>query len=261
MSKLNELNGKEWIKKTKSWYILRGNTRSALVKNHPGKFPEELAERYIEFFTKRDEIVFDPFLGVGSTGVAAEKLNRTFSGIEINEKYVEISRERAPSGEIILGDSREPSSYTDIGQVDFVITSPPYWNMLKKKRGNSKSQHSIREEEKLELYYSKNEDDLGNIETYKDFLIELKKVFNNTERQLKEKGYMVVVAQNFRDKELGYVTFAWDLVSIITQNGFSFEGEQLWLQDDKQLGIWGFPSTFISNIHHHYCLIFRKKHA
>ena len=42
------------------------------------------------------------------------------------------------------------------------------------------------------------------------------------------------------------------------ENKYHFVGEQLWLQDNKQLGIWGYPSAFVSNIHHHYCLIFYR---
>ena len=37
-----------------------------------------------------------------------------------------------------------------------------------------------------------------------------------------------------------------------------FKGEKIWCQDNKKLGIWGYPSEFVSNVHHHYCLIFKK---
>ncbi|MBQ3642607.1 DNA methylase, partial [bacterium] len=125
-------------------------------------------------------------------------------------------------------------------------------------RGNSDSQHTQRQNKNLKLYYSDNENDLGNIEDYDIFLTELQKVFKNCYSILKKKGYMVVIIQNFRNSDGTYVTLAWDLVKKIEGCGFSFEGEQLWCQEDKKLGIWGYPSKFISNIHHHYCLIFRK---
>ena len=99
---------------------------------------------------------------------------------------------------------------------------------------------------------------MGNIDNYDDFLKELKKVFKNCYKILNNKKYMVVVIQNFRNSDGKYMTLAWDLVKEIEKCGFSFEGEQIWCQDDKQLGIWGYPSKFISNIHHHYCLVFRK---
>lgn len=257
MAKLNDLTGKEWVIKTKSWFILRGKTRKNDVINHPAKFPEELAERFIEFFTKKGEVVFDPFMGVASTAVGAESLGRKSYGIEINSDFYEIAQSRMDKENIVLGDSREKRNYK-INEVDFILTSPPYWDILKKKRGNSDSQHTQRKNKNLKLYYSDDVNDLGNIEEYEVFLKELQKVFKNCYSILKKNGYMVVVIQNFRNSDGKYVTLAWDLVNKIEKTGFSFEGEQLWCQDDKQLGIWGFPSKFISNVHHHYCLVFRK---
>ncbi len=257
MSKLNDMDGKEWVKNTKSWFILRGKSRGKEVINHPAKFPEELAGKYVEFFTKTGEIVFDPFMGVGSTAVASKKLKRDCYGIEINDEFCNIANQRIKEEKTVLGDSRKAKNYK-VDKVDFILTSPPYWDILKKKRGNSDSQHTQRKEKNLKLYYSDNPDDLGNIDNYDDFLKELKKVFKNCYKILNNKKYMVVVIQNFRNSDGKYMTLAWDLVKEIEKCGFSFEGEQIWCQDDKQLGIWGYPSKFISNIHHHYCLVFRK---
>ncbi len=256
MAKLNDLDGKEWVKNTKSWFILKGKSRGKEVINHPAKFPEELAEKYISFFTKKGEIVFDPFMGVGSTGVACNKLKRDSHGIEINNDFCSVANSRIGNNNVILGDSRKIKNYK-VDKVDFILTSPPYWDILKKKRGHSDSQHNQRENKNLKLYYSDNTDDLGNIEDYATFLKELKKVFANCKKIIKPKKYMVVVIQNFRNSDGKYMTLAWDLVKEIEKCGFSFEGEQIWCQDDKQLGIWGYPSTFISNIHHHYCLVFK----
>ncbi len=258
MNRLNDLTGKEWIKETRSWYTINGKTRNKEVIKHPAKYPEELASKYIKFFTKKNEIVFDPFMGVGSTGVAAKNEKRKCYGIEINTEFCNVANERYGEENTILGDSRDKKLYNFPEGVDFIMTSPPYWNILKKKRGNSDSQHTKREENNLKLYYSDDLNDLGNIEDYEVFLKELTKIFKNCYKILKQNKYMVVVVQNFRNSDGKYITFAWDLVEKITKCGFSFEGEQIWCQDDKQLGIWGYPSKFISNIHHHYCLIFRK---
>ena len=257
MARLNDLTGKDWVKHTKSWFILRGKTRKKDVINHPAKYPEELAEKFITFFTNEGGVVFDPFMGVGSTAVAAKKIKRQCYGIEINEEFCKVANDRVGEEKVVLGDSRKKKNYLG-PKVDFIMTSPPYWDILKKKRGNSDSQHNQRKEKKLKLYYSDNPDDLGNIETYEDFIRELKKVFKNCYLVLKDKKYMVVVIQNFRNCDGKYVTLAWDLVKEIEKCGFTFEGEEIWCQDDKQLGIWGYPSKYISNIHHHYCLVFRK---
>lgn len=258
MAKLNELSAKDWVKSTKSWFVLRGKARGKDLIKHPAKFPEELAEKFILFFTKSGETVFDPFMGVGSTGVAALQNNRRCFGIEINESFCAVSNDRLGGSNVVLGDSRDKKNYINNMPVDFILTSPPYWDILRKKRGNSDSQHTQRRNKNLDLYYSDNPNDLGNITDYVCFMNELKKVFKNCNRVLSDNKYMVVVVQNFRNADGHYMTFSWDLTKVIESCGFTFEGEQIWCQDDKQLGIWGYPSKFISNVHHHYCLVFKK---
>lgn len=268
MVKLNDLDAKTWVKSTKSWFVLSGKSRTKDVIRHPAKYPEELAEKFISFFSKKGDIIFDPFMGVGSTGIAALRNERFCAGIEINSTFQELANKRIfdlsndlfneckDNCKIILGDSRNIKNYPN--SVDFIVTSPPYWDILKKQRGNSDSQHKQRKEKELPLYYSDNENDLGNITEYELFIKELMKVFKNCSKILSKGKYMVVVVQNFRNTDGEYIPFAWDLVSKIQKYNFTFEGEQIWCQEDKKLGIWGYPSKFITNIHHHYCLVFRK---
>lgn len=63
------------------WQIKRGKK---FVKNHGAVFPLELAEKVIENFCSTGATVADPFMGSGTTGVAAKKLNRNFIGIELD---------------------------------------------------------------------------------------------------------------------------------------------------------------------------------
>jgi len=50
---------------------------------------------------------------------------------------------------------------------------------------------------------------------------------------------------------------AWDLAGELDRF-LVFKGERVWCQDNKKLGIWGYPSEFVLNVHHHYCLVFKK---
>src|SRR5438128_8046437 len=84
-NKLNELSGKEWIKFTKSWFIHRPGPRDVLKIRHPACFPESLVRDFISFFTKPGQLVVDPFLGTGSTLVAALDAGRSGVGFEIVE--------------------------------------------------------------------------------------------------------------------------------------------------------------------------------
>ena len=63
-------------------------------KLHPTEKPVELMKYYIENSSNVGDIVFDPFMGVGSTGVAANELDRDFIGIEIDKEYYDIAKER-----------------------------------------------------------------------------------------------------------------------------------------------------------------------
>src|SRR5512138_658141 len=123
-NKLNNLDPKSWLKFQKSWFIHNPPPRKKGVLVHPAKFPETLAQEFIEFFTKQGETVLDPMAGTGSTLVAALRAGRHSYGIELNPKYAEIARqilaeERSSLGEkveglrsnIIQGDAAQITNY------------------------------------------------------------------------------------------------------------------------------------------------------
>ncbi|MCX6348101.1 MAG: site-specific DNA-methyltransferase, partial [Candidatus Aureabacteria bacterium] len=65
--------------------------------NHPAMFPEELAARVIKLFSYRDDIILDPFNGVGTTTLVAKKLGRRYVGIDISPEYCKKAEERIGS--------------------------------------------------------------------------------------------------------------------------------------------------------------------
>lgn len=73
------------------WTIKRGKKQH---KDHGAVFPLELAELIVEKFTWPGQIILDPFMGTGTTGVACKKLNRSFIGIEIDEDYYGFAKTR-----------------------------------------------------------------------------------------------------------------------------------------------------------------------
>lgn len=76
----------------------RGNVWNIGLSNenfgHTAVFPEQLANDHIISWSNEGDIVFDPFMGSGTTGVACKNLNRNFIGIELDEKYFSIAKER-----------------------------------------------------------------------------------------------------------------------------------------------------------------------
>ena len=64
------------------------------VKGHPAPFPEQLATDHIISWSNENDIVFDPFMGSGTTGKMALLNNRKFIGIELDESYFKIAKDR-----------------------------------------------------------------------------------------------------------------------------------------------------------------------
>jgi len=64
------------------------------ANQHPTEKPVELMAHFIQLHTLSDNLILDPFLGSGTTAVAAKQLGRKFIGIEIEEKYCKIAKQR-----------------------------------------------------------------------------------------------------------------------------------------------------------------------
>jgi DNA modification methylase len=91
LSIISESNHQEWFQQI--WSGLTG----ASTKNHPAPFPEELATRLIRMFSFVGDTVFDPFLGTGTTSLAAAQCGRNSLGSEIDPEYFEFARRRLTS--------------------------------------------------------------------------------------------------------------------------------------------------------------------
>lgn len=267
-NKLNNLTGKEWIKFSKSWFIHRPPRRKTIEMLHPAKYPESLVEEFISFFTKEGEWVFDPFLGTGSTLIAAGNLKRNAAGIEITEHYYKTSYDRIKKQKYtnnvsaLCGSSEElqkvlkKNNLSDI-KFDYTVTSPPYWNQLER---NSMRQ-KLRSKKGLATKYSEIVDDLGNIKNYDEFIERQAKIFDNVFDITKMGGYLTIITNNVYNKSRLY-PLAFDTAVSLTKRGnksWVLKDEKIWLQDDKPLIALGVNSAWVSNRHHQYCLIFRKE--
>jgi len=80
---------KDGYEKTNIWKI-----KPAHSKYHPAIFPTELAEKVIKYYSFKNDVVLDPFAGVGTVGVAALKLKRRFVLVDIDKKYIDIARKQ-----------------------------------------------------------------------------------------------------------------------------------------------------------------------
>lgn len=74
--------------------ILRIKRGKKVDGSHGATFPEELVKELMNAFSKENDCILDPFMGTGTTGVVAKKLNRNFIGIELTEEYLKIASDR-----------------------------------------------------------------------------------------------------------------------------------------------------------------------
>ncbi len=73
-------------------------------RNHSAVFPIELPKWFIRLFTQPNDVVLDPFVGSGTTAVAAAQMGRCYAGIEINPEYIDVSLNRLTQIQIQLPD-------------------------------------------------------------------------------------------------------------------------------------------------------------
>ncbi|MFC1800672.1 DNA methyltransferase [Nanoarchaeota archaeon] len=257
-NKLNELTNKEWIKFTKSWFIHNPPPRRKNEILHPAKFPETMITEFVEFFTKSKEVVLDPFLGTGSTLVACDNCSRKGIGMELMKKYADVAKERVSKKQkVITGNCQDINQIwgkKKLPKIDFIITSPPYGPMLNKKIGLIQEK---RREEKLDTTYSSEDSDLGNVKDYQEFVDKLVNVFVKIKPMLNKDKYIVVILQNYTDGG-EWRPLAWDFGKAMSKH-FRLKGERIWCQNNKTLYPYGYRWSWVTNVHHHYCLIFKNE--
>lgn len=266
-NKLNDLDSKRWLKFQKSWFVHNPPPRKKGVLVHPAKFPETLAQEFIEFFTKQGETILDPMAGTGSTLIAALRAGRHSYGIELNPKYAEIARqmigeERNLLGEtvkdltsnVIQGDAGQITNY-QLPPVDYVLTSPPYWDMLHAK--GAQTQKKRRSSEELDVHYSDDPNDLGNIRNYEEFLERLVDIYKGLKPLLCDKAYLTIIVKNVKKGGKIY-PLAWDIARELGKT-YTLKDEKIWVQDNQRLAPFGLGSAWVSNTFHHYCLQFRNE--
>lgn len=262
----NSLDGKTWTRYSISvWSDIR-KSAAEMRQNHPAAFPLELAGRCIEIFTGGPgEMVLDPFAGSGTTLIGAYNLGRRSAGMELYEHYrvlfeqrlVEEGCECGPGGcpppLFYLDDARNLGSYFLPASVDFVLTSPPYWDILLSKRSADRREQRD---------YGENPADLGRGEDYRVYLEQMALVFRRVHEVLKPGRYCVVVVMDLRKKNIFY-PLHMDLSLKLQQVGFELDDLIIWdrRHEYNRLRPLGFPAVFRVNKIHEYLLIFRKKTA
>ncbi|MBI2329084.1 MAG: DNA methylase [Chloroflexi bacterium] len=251
--------------------------RDDLKIQHPATFAESDIARLILFFTKEGELVLDPFLGSGSTCIAAIGTGRRSIGVELVDKWAGLAQERINrlkytfqlpllpdngnsqqthlEATVLRGDARVVLKSMETESIDFIVTSPPYWGIL-----NKRADHKVKAErlsKNLPTRYSDQHEDLGNITEYDEFISSIGVVMRECFRLLRPKKYACIIVSDFRHKSR-FVAHHTDISREMEKQGYSLEGITILVQNSKSLYPYGIPYAFVSNVHHQYVLVFRK---
>ena len=269
VNRLNDLTAREWIPETVSVWIQKGlgkgHEHAQIERQHPAPFSFQDIARLIKFFTKTGETVLDPFVGVGSTLKAAATEGRKGIGIELNKKYADLARLRLKTEltadltagneqNVVQGDSRLVIPTLAANSVKLVVTSPPYWNILHKQDHKAKQERIAHG---LDTQYSNATADLGNIETYPEFLRTIADTLALTRTCLVDGGYLCVVVGDFRHKSKYFMMHA-DIAREMETRGFTLKGITVLYQRHKRVFPYGFPYSYVPNLHHQYIVILAK---
>jgi hypothetical protein len=196
--------------------------------------PESLVEFFISQFTQPGEIVFDPFVGLGTTLFVAEDMGRVPFGIEVDEhRYEYVRSQLTMKDNIILGDSRDLDTF-NLPRIDFVFTSPIF------------------------MRCDETENPLSGFKepgTYQDYLEQLQDIFRKLRGFLKPKAKVIVEAFNLGATSKRPLTLlAWDIARTLSVV-LRFEKEIIacWEGTDRA------DTQHIYGYNHSYCLMFDSK--
>ncbi len=261
---LNDLTGKEWLLLTKSFWETETSAIDKGAYKHPAPFMVGDIKKLISMFTKKGMVVLDPFVGSGTTLIAAALLDRKGIGIDLNPEYKLLYQERMieinvhDQNKYIVGDSLKVLE--SIGMVDYIVTSPPYHNILrndsKGTRNNTGMNYRMSARDGVE-YYSEFENDLGNFERYSDFLEAFRKIMQKAYEHLNNKKYASIIISDFTINKKEVCVQA-DIVKLMSETGFEFSGTTVLLQPVKPLYPFGYPYAYKINHHHQNIINFRK---
>ncbi len=222
---------------------------------HPATFPISLSKRIIELFSHEGELVIDPFVGSGTTLVAAQDLNRNAFGFDLQEKYIHLCEERLKKNENLFNHSRQIAILADANQipnflpsnsVSLIWTSPPYANLLNRKRKNKSRRDRNNEQLDKVEQYSQDPRDLGTMDI-DTFTKEFGSIMEGLLPLLKIKGHCVVNVPDFwLDNKR--ITLHLNVIEIMRHVGYELRNTIIWDRTNivNQIGIFGWPSNYIT---------------
>jgi len=275
-SHLSCITAKEWIKAQLGVWQFNYEGRDIRDKTvHPATFPISLARKVIALFTHEGELVLDPFVGSGTSLLAAMDLNRNAIGFDLQPSYIDLSKTRLGQKQNSLfpklttqlpfcDDAQNINEYLKEETVKLLITSPPYANMLNRQRLNKSRRSDTRKNGqylKIEQY-SQDTRDLGTMDLA-SYAKEMQQIFAKLLPFLKPGAHCVIDVPDmwWQDER---ITIHLALITALREVGYELRNTIIWDRTNivNKIGIFGWPSNYITmGTTFEYLLDFRKRPA
>jgi DNA modification methylase len=254
---LNCLSAKEWLKaQIGVWQFYYEGRDIRDKEQHPATYPIALSSRCVELFTHKGELVLDPFVGSGTTLVSARDLQRNAVGFDLQQTYVDLATARLDHADpddpcrqlAVCDDARSIPDYVADESVSLIMTSPPYANLLNRKRLNKSRRGDHRRNaqyHKVEQY-SQDPRDLGTL-ALEEYAAEMAGIFGRLLPLLRPRGHCVVNVPDmwWEDQR---ITIHISLVEALRSVGYELRNIIIWDRTNivNRIGIFGWPSNYIT---------------
>ena len=277
----NGLTAKEWAENSRSVWNDVSSMREKKHLDHGATFPLKMCTRLINMYSHKDDIVLDPFLGTGTTVLAALENNRRGIGIELTDRFFEVAKEEVNQRgyneslvyplekegcrcHLIKGDCSVELFALPSDFIQLTITSPPYADLIHKVVEDRTQRHKksafVQDNNATTNLYSDDERDLGNM-SLDEYVLAIEKIMSELFRITKKGGYNIWVVKDFRDTRNGspYIDLHTRVASAGEKAGFKYHDLIIWDQNEqRRLVLLGYPSVFYVNQNHSYLVVLRK---
>jgi DNA modification methylase len=249
------MTAREWLKSQLGVWQFFYEARDVRDKSiHPATFPIALARRVIQLLTHEGQLILDPFVGSGTTLVAAQDTNRNAVGFDLQQKYIDLCESRLAQTSLFSGsrqvaiqdDARNTAQYLESETVSLIWTSPPYANLLNRERKNKSRRFRNNEQLGKVEQYSQDPRDLGTM-PLDDYAAAMGAIFESLLPLLRPKAHCVI---NVPDMwwENKRITIHVSLIEELRRRGYELRNVIIWDRTNlvNQIGIFGWPSNYIT---------------
>jgi len=268
----NGLSPQAWTLLSRNVWNDVSSPRGKRQLDHGAVFPLKLAERMVTLYSAEGDLVVDPFLGIGTTAVAAKRLGRNSLGTELNPKFAEeaerwIAEDSSlfanSEHKVVVDDCRNIGKYLSPDSVQFSFTSPPYANFIQRSVADRAKTHKtsriVHSNNSRVKQYSESPRDFGNL-AYDSFLEEIRGGFADLLTATKIGGYSAWGVKDYRlPPNRPYISMHSAIALVAVSAGWLWHDLIIWDQNEqRRLVLLGFPTRFYTNQNCSFIVVLRR---